>query len=501
MKHIRIYSIYGVLAAALLSFSATAETTLRIGLASLPNYNGNPYMESARTTWYTLRALFDTLTQLGQNLVIEPGLAVSWDNTDDLTWVVKLREGVTFSNGEVLDANAVLSSYRYLQSEDGLRESQSRDVKEIASMEALYALTVRFVTSVPMPEFPRIMAVIPIVAPAHWQKVGRDGFNFDPIGTGPFMVKDWKATQILLDAFPGSWRAPKVDKLEILALPETSARVAALLTDRVDIASEIGPDDSYTVEAAGLNTYQRPATATEVLAFNTMVESPFKDVRVRQALNYAVNKEAIALAIMDGRARVADQMTNSINPERDPGLKPYPYDPEKAKALLAEAGYPDGFAFIFEFSSGTGGTHMESMYQQVAADLARVGVKMEVRPQPWSQYVRGILQGEWGGQAFGFEYEVLPTGSSMRPFRLHSCIWPYPWYCNETIQPAIESAKHNMDTEQRIVAVREVLAHYHDQAAALMLVENLGLDGINPRVKGYNQDGGIIPYNAISLDN
>ena len=67
MKHIRIYSIYGVLAAALLSFSATAETTLRIGLASLPNYNGNPYMESARTTWYTLRALFDTLTKLGKN--------------------------------------------------------------------------------------------------------------------------------------------------------------------------------------------------------------------------------------------------------------------------------------------------------------------------------------------------------------------------------------------------------------------------------------------------
>lgn len=444
--------------------------------------------------------MFDTLTQLGENLTIVPGLAVSWDATDDLTWVVKLREGVTFSNGEVLDANAALFTYRFLQSEEGARESLSRDVAEIASMTAVDSHTVRFVTTVPMPEFPRLMAVVPIVAPQHWQALGRDAFAFDPIGTGPFQVREWNATQVLFDAFESSWRAPKVDKLEILTLPETAARVAALLTDRVDVASEIGPDDRYTVEAAGLNTYQRPATASDVISFNTLVESPLQDVRVRRALNYAVNKEAIAVAIMDGRALVMDQMTPHINPERDPDLTPYPYDPDKAKALLAEAGYPDGFSFVFEFSFGTGGTHMPSMYQQVAADLAKIGVDMEIQPLPWSQYVRGVLQGEWNGQAFGFEYEVLPTGASMRPFRLHSCSWPYPWYCDDTIEPAIAQAKQLMNPDERIGAVRDVLRHYHDQAASLMLVESVGLDGVNPRVKGYNQEGGIIPYHAIWLD-
>lgn len=499
MKHVSFTIIASALFALVASASAFAETTLRVGLAALPPTNGNPFMSSARTTAYTIRAFLDTLTQLGENLSIEPALAVSWDNTDDLTWVVNLRDGVSFSNGEVFDAEAALFTYRYLQSEAGARESLARDVADIASMEAIDPLTIRFKTSVPMPEFPRLLAVIPIVAPEHWQALGRDAFAFDPVGTGPFKVSEWKATQVLLDANTDSWRAPRVDKLEILTLPETSARVAALMTDRVDIASEIGPDDVYTLEAAGLATYQRPATATEVIALNTLVESPLQDVRVRQALNYAVNKEAIAAAIMDGRTKVVDQMTPHINPERHPDLTPYAYDPDKARALLAEAGYPDGFSFVFEFSFGTGGTHMASMYQQTAADLAKVGVDMEVRPLPWSQYVRGVLQGEWEGQAFGFEYEVLPTGSSMRPFRLHSCAWPYPWYCDESIEPAIAQAKQAVNSDERIAAVQEVLAHYRNEAVGIMLVENMGLDGVNPRVRGYNQEGGIIPYHAISL--
>lgn len=500
MKHLPTVSFLCGAAALFMSHTAIAETTFRLGLASLPNGNGNPYFSSARTSWYTLRAIFDTLTYPGSNLEIQPGLAVSWENTDDLTWVVSLREGVTFSNGEILDANAVIASYSYLQTDEGKRESLARDVKDIVSMEALDSHTLRFVTAAPIPELSRLMATVPVVAPAHWQKVGREGFAFNPIGSGPFVVAEWNATQILLKAHTTAWQPPKIDALEILDLPETSARVAALMTDRIDVASEIGPDDAFNIEAAGFNTYQRPATAAEVIAFNTMVESPLQDVRVRRALNYAVNKEAIALAIMDGRTRIVDQMTAGINPERNDTLKPYPYDPDKARALLAEAGYPDGFSFIFEFSFGTGGTHMASMHQQVAADLAKVGVQMEVRPLPFSQYVRGVLQGEWNGQAFGFEYEVLPTGASMRPFRLHSCAWPYPWYCDETIQPFIDEAKHNMNPDERIAAVRKVLAHYHDQAVALMLVENMGLDGINPRVQGYSQEGGIIPFHAITLE-
>ena len=481
-------------------FSAAAETTLRMGLASLPTGNGNPFMSSARTSAYTHRAALDTLTQLGSNLRIEPGLATSWEAAGDYTWIVTLRDGVRFSNGEPFNADAVVSTYAYLSSQAGARESLSRDMRDIAGFEALGPLTVRFTTRKPLPEFPRDMTVIWMVPPLYWREVGRDGFALHPVGTGPFQVTEWNPTQVKYDAHRESWRSPEIDKLEILVLREMAARVAALMTNRVDVASEIGPEDVYTIEAAGYRAYQRPPTAPQVIAFNILKESPLQDVRVRRALNYAVNKEVIAATIMDGRVGIVDQMTAALNPERHPDLDPYPYDPDKARALLAEADYPEGFSFIFEFSFGTAGNHMPSMYQRVAADLAQIGVDMEVRPLIWSQYVRGVLEGQWGGQAFGFEYEMLPTGSSIRAFRLHSCTWPHPWYCDETIQPVIERARHTMDEDQRIAAVHEVMKHYHEQAVALMLVENMGLDGVNPRVKGYNQEGGIIPYHAMSIE-
>lgn len=478
-----------------------AQSILRVGLASLPNGNGNPFASSARTSAYTHRAMLDTLTQLGPDLAIEPGLAVSWENTNSRTWIVRLRDGVTFSNGEDFNADAVLFTYGYLQSNKGARESLSRDVKDIADMKALDSHTLRFVTARPMPEFPRLMATVFIVAPGHWQALGREAFALNPVGTGPFTLQEWTPTVLRLEANRESWRPPKVDALEILILPEMSSRIAALVSGQIDIASEIGPDDVFTIEAAGMTTYQRPATAPQVIALHTITDTPFKDARVRQALNYAVNKDAIAAAIMGNKAAVVSQMTAKINPERHPDLEPYPYDPDKARTLLAEAGYPDGFSFVFVFSLGTQGNHMPSAYQQVAADLAQVGINMEVRPLPWSQYVKGILQGEWEGQAFSFEYEMLPTGSTMRPFRLHSCAWPYPWYCDEDIQKEIDNAKYTMNPQERRAATHRVLAHYHEQAVALMLVENMGLDGVHPRVRGYHQEGGIIPYHDISIVN
>jgi ABC-type transport system substrate-binding protein len=150
-------------------------------------------------------------------------------------------------------------------------------------------------------------------------------------------------------------------------------------------------------------------------------------------------------------------------------------------------------------SSGTSGSHTASVMQKVASDLAAVGVTMEIRPIPWSQYVRGVLQGEWHSQAFGFEYETMPTGATMRPFRLHSCSWPFPWYCDQDIMPAIEEAKTAFDPGRRLEAARKVLRAYHENAAAILLYEPLGLDGVSPKLAGYSQVNGIIPYQDLTV--
>jgi peptide/nickel transport system substrate-binding protein len=474
--------------------------TLRLGLASLPRANGNPFDSPARTTWYTGRAYFDMLTQLGEGMRPEPALATAWKNTDDNTWIVGLRPNVAFSNGEPCDAAAVVATYQYLMSPAAAVDDLAREVANIASVRALDSLSVEFKTRKPDPAFARQLAVIPIVPPALWRKVGREGFLLAPVGTGSFMVETWEKNRVVLTAFKQSWRAPRADRLEIIALPEQSTRIQALLSGRIDIASEIGADDIDAVTAAGFKVYQRPASSVDVIAFNSLKEgSPFKDARVRQALNYAVDRDAIVKTITHGLVPPATQTAARANADYDPSLKGYPFDPAKAKALLAAAGYPNGFTFEHAMSSGTTGSDIPAATQQVANDLAKVGVKMIIRAIPWSQWVRGVQQGEFLGESFGFEYETLPTGDVLRPYRLHSCAWAHPWYCDPEIMPLIDEAKATFDPARRSALVKRILARTNEQAPTLLLYEPLGLDGLSPKVENYDQRNAIIPYARIAV--
>jgi peptide/nickel transport system substrate-binding protein len=478
---------------------AADAATVRIGLASLPPWNGNPYTSTARTSWYTWRALFDTLVQLGSDMAPAPALALTWKDISPRTWVIGLRPDVTFSNGEPFNADAVIATIAYLQSPAAVKESLGQEVENIAAAHARDPLTLEITTRKPDPLLPRQLAALPIVPPAYWAKVGRDAFALAPIGTGSFVVEKWEKAKLELKAYPDSWRAPKSERVQIVVLPETSSRVQALLSGRVELASEIGPEDIDAITEAGYSHYQRPATSLEVIALNTLIDGPLKDKRVRQALNYAVDRKTITATILHGLVEPATQTTPRSNPDYDPTIPGYAYDPAKAKALLAKAGYPDGFSFVFEMSSGTSGSHTASVMQKVASDLAAVGVTMEIRPIPWSQYVRGVLQGEWRSQAFGFEYETMPTGATMRPFRLHSCSWPFPWYCDKDIMPVIEEAKTAFDPRRRLEAARKVLRAYHENAAAILLYEPLGLDGVSPKLMGYSQINGIIPYQELAV--
>ena len=138
--------------------------------------------------------------------------------------------------------------------------------------------------------------------------------------------------------------------------------------------------------------------------------------------------------------------------------------------------------------------------EQVANDLAKVGVKMEIQSFPWSQWVRGVQIGEFLGDAFNFEYETLPTGDTLRPYRLYSCTWAHPWYCDDAIMPLIAEAKATFDSARRKVLIKQILTRTDEQAPVLFLFEPLGVDGISPKVENYSQEDGIIPLPAYAYD-
>ncbi len=482
MKTMRFITVLTGLVIAAANSSIAAEKVLRLGFTALPTSKGNPFRSTASTSYTFFTALFDPLTQIDDQGKVHPWLAIEWAPENETTWRFKLRPGVTFSNGEPFDASAVKTSLDFLLSDAALAQTVARDIEFIAGARVIDALTIEIVTKSPNILLPRYLAGINIVAPKHFTAVGLDAFAQTPVGTGPFKLEEWSPEKVTMSAFKGSWRAPKVDQLVILALPDSTSRLQALETGRVDVATNISTDDKGRLEAAGNRFHRRNPTRVMVVSFETIrAGSPFRDVRVRQAMNYAVNRQSIVDNLLGGLTVLASQPAAPAVVGYAPDLKPYPYDPQKARALLKDAGYANGFSFVMEVPNGQLAND-GAVAQQIAADLAAIGVKVDIREIDFAQVVRNMSLGNWKGLAMYTDFATAPSLDLMRAFIRHSCGWASPWFCDPTIEPVIAEAERTFDLDRRIQLTQKASQHYRDVAASLFLYPGISLDGIAARV-------------------
>jgi peptide/nickel transport system substrate-binding protein len=490
-----------------ISETATSQTaaakpkTLRVGLVALPPDRGYPYNSSGIPTIYAYRAIFDGLTFVTDTGDVQPYLATAWEQVDALTWRFKLREGVTFSNGAAFTADAVVFAIQHLTRPGAVVDVIARELVGVKSAEAENAHSVLIKTSRPEPLLPAALEQLLIVEPGQFQKLGQDGFAAAPIGTGPFKVVTWGDAKIELVAFKESWRAPKVDALELIASPETSARVQAIQSNQIDIGIALGYDNIAQLEQSGARMNISHVTSTLGVTFiltRLPPGHPLLDKRVRQALNYALDKEGYIKAFLGGMTKPASQPTTSSGFGFNPEIKPYPYDPEKAKTMLAEAGYPNGFTFTAEITNG-GGAALAETYQQVSSDLARVGVSMVLRAITVPQLLRGVQQGEWNGEAFGMNFSSERMLDALRSVRLHSCINRNPWYCDKAVTEKILKAYTLGDLDARRKLTQEIMAAYHDEAPVIWLHEVAMFEGLSARVKKYQVAHTVIRYDQIEL--
>ena len=479
----------------------TEPLTLRLGVVSLPPALGNPYRGTGFPTIYTYRAMFEGLTHLTAEGEVIPRLATSWQRTDDLTWQFDLRQGVVFHNGEPFTADAVVFAVDYLTSDEGRVESVARDLGVLAGAEVVDDYTVLIRSDTPAPLLPALMESLLIVEPGQWTRLDREGFALEPVGTGPFKLAEWKEANARLVAHTEGWRQPKVDALEILALPDASTRVQAILSERADVVISMSLDDIKAIEASvgqGHISNNASVLGISIIFPQLPPDHPLQDVRVRQALNYAVNKEAYIEAFFGGYAQPASQPTIAGVFGYNESLAPYPYDPDRARALLAEAGYPDGFTFTAEVTIG-GGASLAPSYQRVAADLLKVGVVMTLQTIPVQQLIRGIQEGDWRGEAFGMNFGAERTGDALRPLRLHSCINRSPWFCNETVDEMISAALQESDLEKRRLLTEDIMRYYHEQAPTIYMHEVVQFAGLGPRVNNYHEDYAVIAFDEVEL--
>ncbi|MCB2106550.1 MAG: hypothetical protein KDE14_02560 [Rhodobacteraceae bacterium] len=475
----------------------SAETNLAVGMAAFPENWANPYGSTSITRLPLLSAAFDPLTLVTVDGELLPWLATSWTQAEPTVWRITLRPGVVYGDGTPFDATAVVAGFTYLNSGTGQREPVGRELTGVAGVRALDPMTVEIVTREPDPLIPWRMSLIYPPEPKAWARLGPQAFARAPVGTGPYKFDEGAPNRVRLVRADSSWRGAPTDSVEFLAIPEPSARQAALSTGRVDLApTSVTPDQFDAVIAEGGQVVVDRIPAVVALAFNTETDARFKDVRVRRALTMAVNRAAIVAAMMGGKTRVAAQPAPHGTLGFDESLEPLPYDPYAARALLSKAGYKNDFAFDMEVPAGA--VSYPDVFQQVGSDLARIGVTMTIRTIPQSKLLENIQTGGWNGSAAAIPF-FTPIADALYPMRQHSCLWHAPWYCDKTATAEIEAAFAATDLDSRRAMTTAVMKRAHDEAQALYLYETVAFMGVGPRVKTVPVDFAFIRYEGLEL--
>lgn len=482
-------------AALVLAAVPLAAETLRIGLTGLPAQRGNPYGGIYIPALWTLAASYDSLTRLRADGRLEPWLAVGWEATGPTTWRFVLRQGLAFADGTPFDAAAVAAAVNALAGPAAAETPLGRELATLKSARVLTPVEVEIETDAPNPMLPNEVAYLLVPSPRAWAAGGAEGLAANPVGTGPYVLDSWRAGRAVFAANPRAWRKPVAHRLEFLQIAEGAARLQALLTGRIDASTETHVEEEEALRAAGGRIQTLNLAGVTSIVLNTEMDTPLRDVRVRRALNFAVDRRRIVDRLLGGRARVANQPAPSVAEGYNPDLPPYPYDPDAARTLLAEAGYPDGFRFVMESGSGAG-TVNTVITQQVAADLARIGVIMEVRPVPLAQLLQRVQTGGWEGAAFNFSF-FTPTLDALRPQRNQSCLWVKPWYCDREVVPLILAAQSEFDRDKRRRLLHRIMARSHQQSQAIFIYEGVGFMGLGPRVRELPSDFGVIRFDQV----
>lgn len=315
---------------------------IRIGVGALPA-TLDPHKNTAGISLATYFQLYNGLTRIDEAGRLQPSLAESWKWINDKTLQLKLRKGVSFHNGEPLDAAAVKWNIERILNPD--TKSPVRDrIPTVMGADAVDGLTVNLINGSSSGLLPRALAVVFMIPPAYYQSKGPTEFVRQPVGTGPFRyVSGTPGDNQTLEKFANYWEGPpKPQQVFMRVMKEDGARVASLEAGDVDIIQNVPPDQVGRLTNSGFQVAWELMARQHFVIANSALEGggPLKDPRVRLALNYAVDKQAILTRIFFDFGKVAEgQFVDSRAVGYNKDLKAFPYNPTKARELLAAAGF------------------------------------------------------------------------------------------------------------------------------------------------------------------
>ncbi|MBW1722225.1 MAG: ABC transporter substrate-binding protein [Deltaproteobacteria bacterium] len=366
-----------------------------IAAQDVPPRMMNPHGDDSDAGLQYMANFFDGLLQRkGAEGKLEPALAVKWERLDMLTWKFWLRKGVRFHNGNPFTAADVKFTFERLGNPD-VSEFLNTG-KSIKSIDIIDDYTVVIKTKQPIPWFVNNLHQIFIMDKESTETRDPGDVNIRPIGTGAYKLKEWvKGSYVRMEANEDYWEgAPPIKKVEVRPIKESSTRFAALVSGQVDIVTGIPVELFHKVkENPKLNIVSRPARRSIFLALGNKPGSPMADIRVRKAMYMAINEDEIIRKIMRGHATPAAQVPDPPTIGYNPSIKRLPYDPGKAKQLLKEAGFPNGFEVTL---TGPNDRYVQDakIAEAVARYLAKVGIKVRLDIKPKSIFFPQVAKGE-----------------------------------------------------------------------------------------------------------
>ncbi|WP_159995177.1 ABC transporter substrate-binding protein [Roseomonas sp. 18066] len=495
--------------------AAAPPQVLRVAMtaADLPTVTGIPNNggEGFRFLGYPA---YDSLvnwdyTRTEETANIAPGLATEWkiDPADPKRWLFSLRQGARFHDDTPVTAEAILWNLARIYDDKSPQYDApaSPIVKATVSMLDTFSkvddATIAITTKYPFGFFPYLVTRILVVSPTQWEKVGRSWQEFAkrPIGSGPFrinrVVPGQYVEMVRNETYWDKARIPKLEKLTVYPMPEATTRMAALRSGQVDWIEVPPPDAIPSLRQAGFQVSLWPYPHTYPYAFNCRPGSPFADVRVRQAANYAIDRDGMC-SMLNQTGKPAVGLYPPGNPVFGNPKNRYSYDPAKARALLAEAGYGPGKplkAKIMISTSGSGQMVPIPMNELMQQNFAAVGMEIEFDVVEWGTMLVAIRNIPGSAPTHGVDGINISLSytdpSSMFRYYASDSASPvnYNWghFKNDALDALLRKAQSVFDADEQTRLLAEAHAIVVDEAPWLFIVHDQNPRGLAKKVKNF----------------
>ena len=481
---------------------ATAQPagTLVVGLVAEP-VNLDPAQVTDLNSNRVGRRIVETLVTFpDESTQVVPGLAESWTvSKDGLRYTFKLRRNVTFHDGTPFDAEAVkFSIERQINPEHpfnklGKYPFANYFFGNVKAVEVVDPQTVEFVLKEPRASFLAILTAgaASVVSPTAVKKLGAD-YALTPVGTGPFKYVSWdRGQRVVLEKNPSYWKFPvKVDRVVFRPIVEDQARLTELMTGTLDLMVGTPPDFVAQLEKSPTITLLKQVGAhVWYLGVNNQ-KKPLDDKRVRQAMNYAVNKEAIVRDVLKGTGSLSAGPVLPGTWGADAALKPYPYDPARARKLLAEAGFPNGFSTtLWVPESGSGMQSPVAMSTVIQSNLKAVGINVALQTFEWGAFIAKLRSKDQELFALSWMAGNEDPDMVMYPL-LHSSQWTpggpnRALYKNERFDDLLHQARLTTDDKKRAELYRQAQRIMYDDPPWIFIDHEIQTAAHSKRVQGF----------------